>query len=304
MLKLLCVTVLCLTSAYAQSSNKVFYSKDGRVEVYQAKSKWKTSAMSTAALISLDKLKFDPSSNTYRISKLGQSEMGRNLNLCEEVRFREQVNVSTCSGFLIKEDVLLTAGHCASGEMKDICSSGKYAWVFGYQAKKYENTKDIQIKKEDVVTCKSVLDATMNYTIDYAAIRLSRKVNKTPLKLNKNKKLNDKDELVVIGNPWGLPTKVTLGGKVINNKEKYFFTAALDTFQGNSGSAVFNKRTGLVEGILVRGKTDAVMDEDNYCRRVNQCDEQGNNCSYTGGYQIGEDVMRMPFVYKKILSSL
>ena len=37
-----------------------------------------------------------------------------------------------------------------------------------------------------------------------------------------------------------------------------FFNANLDTYGGNSGSAVFNASTGEVEGILVRGATDYV----------------------------------------------
>jgi len=39
---------------------------------------------------------------------------------------------------------------------------------------------------------------------------------------------------------------------------RYFFKTDLDTFGGNSGSAVFNARTNLIEGILVRGDVDFV----------------------------------------------
>ena len=39
-----------------------------------------------------------------------------------------------------------------------------------------------------------------------------------------------------------------------------YFSANLDTYGGNSGSAVFNANTGVVEGILVRGATDYVSD--------------------------------------------
>ena len=37
-----------------------------------------------------------------------------------------------------------------------------------------------------------------------------------------------------------------------------FFSANLDTYGGNSGSAVFNAVNGQIEGILVRGATDYV----------------------------------------------
>ncbi len=304
MLKLLSIVALTLSICNSWANQKVIYGKDARVEVYSAEKKWQNMAMSTAALISLENLKYNKTRGTYQVSSLGEESMGEKLNLCSDVRFKDQINISTCSGFLVKDDVLLTAGHCATGEMKDICSSGKYAWVFGYQAKEFQDTRNIEIPKSNIVKCTEVLKATMNRTIDFAAIKLSRKLKRKPLKLNKSKDILANEKLVVIGTPWGLPTKVSLDGGIINNKSKYYFTASLDTFQGNSGSAVFNSRTGLVEGILVRGKTDAVSDEDTYCRRVNHCDNNGNNCSYTAGFQVGEDVMRMPFVYKKISSSL
>jgi len=303
-LKLSKVVVLALVICNSWASQKVIYGEDGRVEVFEADKKWQQKAKSTAALISLENLSFDNIRGTYQVSPVGEETMGKKLNLCSDVRFKDQINISTCSGFLIKDDILLTAGHCATGEMKDICSSGKYVWVFGYQAKRSQDTRNIEIPKNNVVKCDEVLKSTMNRTIDFAAIKLSRKLKRRPLEINKSQDISAKEKLVVIGTPWGLPTKVALSGSIINNKSKYYFTAALDTFQGNSGSAVFNNRTGLVEGILVRGKTDAVSDEDTYCRRINQCDNNGKSCSYRGGFQVGEDIMRMPFVYKKISSSL
>ena len=49
--------------------------------------------------------------------------------------------------------------------------------------------------------------------------------------------------------------------------------ANLDTYGGNSGSAVFNAKTGLVEGILVRGEQDYVQKGD--CRVSNVCPADG-----------------------------
>ena len=41
--------------------------------------------------------------------------------------------------------------------------------------------------------------------------------------------------------------------------------ANLDTFSGNSGSPVFNKRTKRVEGILIAGETDYTFDMNQGC---------------------------------------
>ena len=46
--------------------------------------------------------------------------------------------------------------------------------------------------------------------------------------------------------------------KVRDASPTYFFRADLDTFGGNSGSAVFNAGTNLIEGILVRGDVDFI----------------------------------------------
>jgi len=62
----------------------------------------------------------------------------------------------------------------------------------------------------------------------------------------------------VIGHPVGLPVKVAGDAKVRDASPRYFVMTDLDTFGGNSGSAVFNAKTKLIEGILVRGGTDFV----------------------------------------------
>src|SRR6185295_6557109 len=80
-------------------------------------------------------------------------------------------------------------------------------------------------------------------------------------------------KIIVIGHPAGLPTKVAGGAAVRDEKPAGYFTANLDTYGGNSGSAVFNAVTGLVEGILVRGENDYVWKGS--CRVSNVCTNEG-----------------------------
>lgn len=63
-----------------------------------------------------------------------------------------------------------------------------------------------------------------------------------------------------------------------------FFSANLDTFQGNSGSAVFNAETGMIEGILVRGEEDFIPNQAEMCIEANKC--ANDKCR-------GEDVTRL-----------
>jgi hypothetical protein len=81
--------------------------------------------------------------------------------------------------------------------------------------------------------------------------------------------------LVIMGYPLGLPLKVANRAEVLAVEENYFI-ANLDSFQGNSGSPVFNQETGEVEGILARGKPDFYP--SNGCLKLNRCDENGKNC--------------------------
>ena len=88
------------------------------------------------------------------------------------------------------------------------------------------------------------------------------------------------EDLVVIGHPTGLPTKIADGANVRRRAGTYF-VANLDTYGGNSGSAVFNANTGVVEGILVRGETDYRRDYRRNCRVSNVVSDNGGR---------GEDV--------------
>ena len=110
-------------------------------------------------------------------------------------------------------------------------------------------------------------------------IRLEREVDSEPLELSEDA-LYVGDELYVIGHPAGLPLKVADGARVRQIKDEHF-VANLDTYGGNSGSAVFSMETDKVVGLLVRGETDFVWDSEHQCKRSNRCGNFG--CS-------GEDV--------------
>ena len=95
-----------------------------------------------------------------------------------------------------------------------------------------------------------------------------------------------------MGHPSGLPLKYADGARVFETENDYFSTN-LDTFGGNSGSPVFNADTLEVEGILVRGDTDYVMDFESNgerCMKVNICDQERENCLEDDPNILGEHV--------------
>lgn len=177
----------------------------------------------------------------------------RNLRVCSEERFAQQIVLSQCSGFLIADDLLMTAGHCMQTESH--CKNFK--WVFGH----FEGAD--KILRDDVYGCKEVvsrrLTASIFSTRDYAIVKLDRKVkDRKALPLRLDGSVDIGEDLALIGHPSGLPMKTADNAQVTRRRINFFY-ANLDSYSGNSGSPVINTRTGDVEGILIQGAQDYTM---------------------------------------------
>jgi V8-like Glu-specific endopeptidase len=188
-------------------------------------------------------------------------------NLCEGEKFGDQYTLPICSGFLVGPDLLVTAGHCVNKE-----DFKNRVWIFGYN-KEYAYNPTPVFSKDIVYYTKEVLLWEKNALTkkDFAVVRLDRKViGVKTLKIRNTGKIETGNSLVIIGHPSGLPTKISAGAKVLDASEETVIKTNLDSFGGNSGSAVINLDTGKVEGILVSGAADYVADEngEDYCQRV------------------------------------
>lgn len=199
--------------------------------------------------------------------KLKTVNFGDRMKLCPAEKFREQPIGAFCSGSLVGPDLVMTAGHCVTTEEE--CKNTKL--VFGYAIKTEGAAAVTAMPSSEVYTCSkivtrflggepgSVNPAGQTLGPDYALIQLDRKVTgHKPLAINRGTALKAGDAVFVIGHPVGLPLKIADGARVRDFSKTGYFTADLDTFGGNSGSPVFNARTNLIEGILVRGDTDFV----------------------------------------------
>lgn len=268
--------------ACAQVDGEVIYGSDDRIDLYQTQSgTLRSLADSTVAL-------FDASSVLTQgdKAKLTTRPYGTGMGLCKDEPFYEQVTGAFCSGSLVAPDIIMTAGHCVRS--KDACAGTKF--VFGF-AVKAAGKMPLEVPAGDVYGCKTLLGREeIDDGQDWALVQLDRKVaGHKVLKLNLTGKLANKTPLVVIGHPAGLPTKIAGGSDVRDASKNGYFTANLDTYGGNSGSAVFNAKTALVEGILVRGEQDYV--DRNGCRVSNVC--ASDACR-------GEDVTKISAVSDKI----
>jgi len=288
---LLCFLGLLSFSAFGK--NKVVYGQDNRINVADSGSFWQEKALAVASMHKKSKLK--PSGSFHK--QLSYMTLGEQYSLCSDERFYSEPVISECSGFLIAPDTLVTAGHCFNalpypyyGNANKVCED--YSWSFDYTQTKSEKNF-VTLKK--VYNCKEVITAEYSFANDFAIIKLDRSVEGAKA-LKMTKELAKDTELVVVGHPSGLPKKVAPGGKVIElNPNTSKFYASLDSFQGNSGSPVFNK-LGKVVGILVSGKTDYYYDEKAQCQRVNQCDDAGKGCLYDYDYVKGEGVTNIKVI--------
>jgi hypothetical protein len=267
--------VFALFAGAAFAEDKVIYGDDDRLDIYQVTdARLLKLADSTVGL-------FQGSDVTIAGDKanLATESYADGYGLCKEEPFYDQVTGAFCSGSLIAPDIIMTAGHCV--KTADACKSTKF--VFGF-AVKTAGVMPNTVPAGEVYGCAELIGREQVGTgADWALIRLDRKVtNHDPLKYNTQDTVKNGDPLVVIGHPAGLPTKVAGGATVRDASPKGYYVANLDTYGGNSGSAVFNGRTGVVEGILVRGETDYVYKGN--CRVSNVCAATG--CR-------GEDVTKL-----------
>lgn len=274
---------LAVSSAFA-ANDKVIYGNDDRRDVYDnTNSLYAELAKSTAAMIAHSKLTKNGATTTVSGSTLEARGM------CESIRFSQQITAANCSGFLVGPDLLVTAGHCIRSQGD--CSGS--AWVFDF-AVEADGDDARSVPTSSVYSCVEILEQRLDRASqdDYALIRLDRAVtDRAPLTVRKSGSITDNQSIVVIGHPTGLPTKIADGANVRTNTDSVFFVANLDTFGGNSGSAVFNAETGEVEGILVRGENDYVVSSgpNGPCRVPQQC--TNDDCR-------GEDVTRITNIKK------
>ncbi|MBI4350134.1 MAG: trypsin-like peptidase domain-containing protein [Elusimicrobia bacterium] len=251
-------------------SAKTVYGADNRLDYYEAPADMQVLADS---VVSLWKAKHV--SVTGDKASLAHANFGEALNLCPSERFREQPLGAFCSGALVGEDMIMTAGHCVTDEAA--CADTKF--VFGYAVKQSGGKAATTLPAGEVYGCKkivkrdldkppsgffgTVISVLANITNrmgpDYALIQLDRKVEgHRPLPVNRGAEPGNGTPLFTIGHPVGLPLKVAGGAAVRNDGPKSYYITDLDAFGGNSGGPVFNARTKMIEGILVLGGQDFV----------------------------------------------
>ena len=176
---------------------------------------------------------------------------GESFNLCDSEPFRQQPVLSgwLCTGFLVKDDIIATAAHCArEGNVSDL------RIVFGYHMVNPQKAVE-EIPSENIYSVKEIIGREYigkNAEPEWALVKLDRKVGGQEAGTLSREEIFYGQQAYVIGYPLGLPLKVAPGAQVCDISDTCF-AATLDIYMGNSGSPVFCSDTHEVIGMVVRG---------------------------------------------------
>lgn len=240
----------------ASTNSAIVYGADDRMEVYEHPDARLRSmaASSIVSLIPRSRFAQTESGDFVIVSPSLREEPG----VCVGERFADQPTAADCSGVLIDDDLVLTAGHCIANNAA--CEQVAFVFDYYYRAPGQLET----IGWRDVYGCRRIVARRLSNkgempSIDYEVVQLDRMASgrvPVPLRLDPMA-LNE--PLATVGCTSGLPLKVESGSHVRNPRSDTmdYFLLDSDTFEGSSGSGVLDAQARLA-GVLVRGGRDYV----------------------------------------------
>lgn len=223
------------------------WGKDKRMDFFEIENEQiKKNADCVAAICLKDSL-----IDNNGISMLKLKNYGKNYNLSNYESFHDQYMVSgrVCTGFLVEEDIIATAGHCANDD-----NAAGLRFVFGFRMQD-PTTPVIRIPNSNIYKGVKIAYSTYDRKCigsDWSLVKLDRKVEGQTIAKLSGKDVFSEQQVYVLGYPCGLPLKYAPGANVRDVKDDSF-GANLDIYMGNSGSPIFNSDTHEVIGIVVNG---------------------------------------------------
>jgi len=212
------------------------------------------------------------SPDTYQLNTA--VTLGGRYKLCDGEAFANQIVVGCGTAFIIDKGIMITAAHVFQKPLKN------YAVVFGYRVINSLGTAETSIAAQDVYFPVEITERHAD--LDIVKFKTDREIKRPVLEWEKSKEIKKGSEIYMLGYPMGLPEKLALNADVSDNSNFQYFYTSLDSFQGNSGSPVFNYQTHKIIGVLVSGMTDYDIHGD--CYKTALCRQP--NC-------IGEKVIRI-----------
>jgi Trypsin-like peptidase domain len=224
------------------------WEKDDRIDIYQIQDRRVIKNALCVAAICREKDLIDTGAG---VSELEVKNYGESFNLCTDEPFQHQPIAagSLCTGFLVAEDIIATAGHCVDEE-----KISKLCFIFGFKiATPSKPVRRIFHKNiyKGIKIIHRICDSKESGA-DWVLVKLDRKVAGQSVAELSKKEISCHQPLYILGHPCGLPLKYSAGAQV-RDIESAFFSADLNIYCGNSGSPVFNRKTHEVIGLVTRG---------------------------------------------------
>jgi V8-like Glu-specific endopeptidase len=267
------------------------YTKENRQDFTQIRDETiKNQARAAVALFRSAALTNQPGGTLHLTAK----SLAEIYSLCPDQQFSNQLVGAFCSGILIGQDRILTAGHCI-GEVSGRVETPKLdhiRFVFGYFTQDSASAGRADFQQQQVYTGTRIVSGAVppknGRAADWSIVQIDRPVPNeiaSAVTATAKSKIADAAPVYVLGYPSGLPLKYATAAKVIDSRNSSYFVTNLNTFEGNSGSGVYSGFSNELVGLLARGDpTDYYWDTSQKCSRPYMCPKAG--CS-------GEDVIRI-----------
>lgn len=211
-----------------------------------------------------------------------QKSLGEEYGLCRQERFFDQPTLSFCTGFRMSANWIVTAKHCvedlscAEFKIVDNFSSDKRFTLF-FSQQEVQSCKEIRVsKKHDLAFLRMEESGASWRSDDRFKVILDHQLQKNPIGFE------------ILGYPLGLPMKWAEGTLI--SKQRDHFLASIDSYEGNSGSPIFDKK-GRLAGILLGGEEDFDEKESEACKASHSC-QLGDHCE-------GEEIISIEKVDKE-----
>ncbi len=252
-------------------AESIVYGSDDRVEVYAADPVTRaTVAGSLVALVPTEDAAFTGNAFAASVPSLGAS-----LDLCPGEAFADQPATAFCSGVLVDDNLVLTAGHCASLLPLD---SFVVVLDYYYQAPGVLAVQPADVRKPLAILSEEVDPSGAEPRLDYAWLRIDGAAGhpEQPVAIRgATPPLEDGEAIVSASTPEGVPVKIDEDGRIADPREDSmdYFVASTDTSAGSSGSPAFDDG-GAVVGILRGGGLDYI-ETDAGCQATNVVPDGG-----------------------------
>ncbi len=273
----------------SENLDGVIYNGDSRVESSNLKKSKIDRSMQTAILI--DNSKIAASSKQFSVRS---RPLGELYPLCPDARFQDQPAVGFCTAVLVSPKLLLTAGHC----FRTLPDCSEVSAIFDWSLEK--SKKEI-LPISEKFQCKRILTQRTDSIkgLDYALIELDRPVDKAdPVQIADSTDFAEGELFFSFSYPQGIPLKVDKAVLLKNESFENTMKFAVDTFEGSSGSPLFNSYGELV-GILSSGMEDFREDDIREYQQHGGCVKM-NKCAT--GTCFGETYVKAPKIKEMIQS--